>query len=145
MAETNQQYDTILGPDASFKGDLSFNAAAKLLGKFEGSISAQGKVLIAKGATCKATVNAKEIAVEGRVEGNVVASEHVQLKQTGIITGDITATRMSMADGATIDGHCRIGTNGQASGKSSASVEVKSTDAADKSAKPAQATATAKK
>jgi len=145
MAETSQQYETILGPDATFKGDLSFNAAAKLLGKFEGSISARGKVLIAKGATCKATVNAKEIAVEGRIDGNVVASEHVQLKQTGVITGDITATRMSMADGATIDGHCRIGTNGQVSGKSGSSVEMKSTESADKSDKPGQAVATAKK
>lgn len=113
MADTNQDYATIIGADANFKGDLSFDSAAKLLGKFEGSITSKGRVHIADGSKCTATVKAKEVSVEGQVDGNVEATDRLELKPKGSIVGDIVASRMVMADGASIDGHCRIGTNGQ--------------------------------
>ncbi len=114
MADSNQEFGTIIGADANFKGELSFDSAAKLLGKFEGTINAKGRVYIADGSQCKATVKAKEISVEGHVDGNVEAADRVEIKNKGAITGDITAARMIMAEGASIDGHCRIGVNGHA-------------------------------
>lgn len=124
MADSNQEYGTIIGADANFKGDLTFESAAKLLGKFEGSITSKGKVHVADGANCKATVKAKEISVEGHIEGNVEAGDRVEIKTKGVITGDVTAARMIMADGASIDGHCRIGVNGQPTGARGASHSV---------------------
>lgn len=112
MADTNQDYGTIIGADANFKGELSFDSGAKLLGKFEGTINSKGRVHIADGSVCKATVKAKEISVEGHIEGNVEAGDRLELKNKGTITGDIVAARMIMAEGASIDGHCRIGVNG---------------------------------
>ncbi len=109
MAQSNDEFDTVLGADATFKGDLSFESAAKVLGRFEGSIKAKGRVYVADGSTCKATLIAKEIAVEGLVDGNVEADDRVELKPTGKILGDVVAKRMTMADGATLDGHVRIG------------------------------------
>jgi cytoskeletal protein CcmA (bactofilin family) len=123
MADT-QEYATIIGADATFKGELTFESAAKFLGKVEGSITSKGKVNVSDGSRCKATVKAKEISVEGDVEGNVEAADRVELKPKGSIVGDIVAARMTMADGASIDGHCRIGVNGQAKG--STTTEVKS-------------------
>ena len=110
----NQEYGTVLGPDAVFKGELSFDSGAKVLGTFEGSITSKGKVLIASGSACKATITAKEVAVEGVIEGNVEASDRLELMANCRITGDIVAGKMVMADGASIDGYCRIGMNGAA-------------------------------
>lgn len=112
MAET-QEFGTVLGPDAKFKGDLTFDSAAKVLGHIEGSIKSKGKVLIANGSRCKASVSAQEVAIEGFVEGNVEATERVEIKPKGRITGDIVASRMTMADGAAIEGHVRIGLDGK--------------------------------
>jgi cytoskeletal protein CcmA (bactofilin family) len=109
MPDHNPDYGTILGADATFKGELHFDSAAKVLGRFEGSITSKGKVHVADGSTCQATITAKDIAVEGLIEGNVEASERLELKPTGRIKGDVVAARMVMADGASIDGHCRIG------------------------------------
>ena len=64
-------------------------------------------------ATCKATITAKEVAVEGRIDGNVEAGDRIELKPTGVVTGDIVAARMTMAEGASINGHCHIGPAGQ--------------------------------
>ena len=134
MAES-QDYGTIIGADANFKGEITFDSAAKVLGKFEGSIKAKGKVYIADGSQCKASVEAKEIAVEGRVEGNIEATDRLEVKPTGQIQGDIVAARMTMADGASLDGHVRIGANGQAGrGAARGATEVKpaTTTTADK-------------
>jgi cytoskeletal protein CcmA (bactofilin family) len=128
MADSSQEYSTIIGADAKFKGDLQFDSAAKVLGQFEGSITSKGKVHIADGSQCKATIAAKEVAVEGRVEGNVEAGDRIEIKPSGIIQGDIVAARMIMSEGASIDGHLRIGSsNGQASqsGRASSTTETK--------------------
>jgi cytoskeletal protein CcmA (bactofilin family) len=126
MAESSPDYGTILGPDAKFKGDLSFDSAAKVLGHIEGSIRSKGKVLIANGSKCKASVAAKEVAIEGFVEGNVEATERVEVKAKGRIAGDIVAARMTMGDGAAIEGHVRIGIEATAdSTKARSSTEPK--------------------
>ena len=54
-------------------------------------------------------MTAKEVSIEGFIEGNVEASERVEIKPNGRISGDIVAARMTMGDGAAIDGHVRIG------------------------------------
>ena len=44
MAECgNQEFPTILGPDSSFKGEMSFEKGLRLMGKFEGKIKLAGK------------------------------------------------------------------------------------------------------
>ncbi len=123
MADTKSDYGTIIGADAKFKGDLTFESAAMLEGSFEGSIVAKGKMHIGDGAVCKASIEAKEVAVAGHVEGNVQATDRVDLRPKGRITGDIVASRMSMADGASIVGHCRIGVNGAEKARSTTEVK----------------------
>ncbi len=125
MAESNNEYPTILGPDAKFKGDLSFDSAAKVIGCVEGSINGKGKLLIANGSTCKANVKANEVAIEGFIEGNVEATERVEIKAKGRISGDIVASRMTMGDGASIDGHVRIGFEAPSEPKAASTTEPK--------------------
>ncbi|MCZ6837164.1 MAG: polymer-forming cytoskeletal protein [Planctomycetota bacterium] len=125
MATNSQDFNTIIGPDASFKGDLKFESSAQVLGKIEGTITAKGRLEVSGGSECKATVLAKEVIVEGHIQGNVEAGDLVELKPKGMITGDIVAARMSMAEGAAIDGHCRIGVSNNAGGSAKSSTEVK--------------------
>lgn len=126
MADTTgNDYGTIIGVDATFKGDLVFESAAKVLGKVEGSIQSKDRIHIADGSACKAKISAKEIAVEGEVEGNVEASERVELKPGARVTGDIVAARMTMSDGAALDGHVRIGMGDSADGRARSTAETK--------------------
>ena len=50
MADANQEFPTILGPDATFKGELSFEKGMRLQGKFEGKINSPGRLHIAREA-----------------------------------------------------------------------------------------------
>ena len=113
MTTSGEEFNTVIGSDATFKGELTFESSAKLLGKIDGNITAKGRLEVAAGSECKATISAKEVIVQGHIQGNVEAGDLVELKPKGMITGDIIAARMSMAEGAAIDGHCCIGVGGK--------------------------------
>ncbi len=115
MSSASNDFGTIIGKDATFKGDLTYDGAAQILGTVEGTITAKGKLSVADGAHCKADIKAGEVAVQGHVEGNVEATDRIDLQASGVLNGDIVAARMSMADGASFVGTCRIGVSANGS------------------------------
>ncbi len=100
---------TVIGPDTQIKGDMVFESTARILGKFEGSISSKGELQIANGASCKAAVEASKVLVDGDVEGNLVARERVELTAKAKVKGDLVAARLVVAEGAAFTGHCSVG------------------------------------
>lgn len=117
MAETGNQ-TTIIGADTHIKGDMTFDGAAKLLGTFEGKITAKGDLHVADGATCRAVVEAGRVTVDGLVEGNVTARERVELTAKAKMKGDLIASRLLVAEGASFMGHVTVGTDAAKGGKS---------------------------
>ncbi|HEX8875945.1 MAG TPA: polymer-forming cytoskeletal protein [Phycisphaerales bacterium] len=108
MADNENQV-TIIGRDAKIKGELSFDASAKILGTFEGKIIAKGEVIIGETATCRATVEAGNVIVDGPLEGDVIARDRLQLTAKAKVKGDITAGSLSVIEGASFVGHCKVG------------------------------------
>ncbi|HSI36009.1 MAG TPA: polymer-forming cytoskeletal protein [Tepidisphaeraceae bacterium] len=110
MADTpNQDFPTILGPDASFKGELSYEKGMRLQGKFEGKIITPGRLHVSKEAKMAADVDAGGITVEGDVHGNLSAGDKVELKQTARYEGDLRASRLVVDEGAILVGHVTVG------------------------------------
>ena len=60
---------TIIGPDASFKGELTFEKSVKVLGNFEGRIITNGSLEVAVGGKIQADIEAGNINVEGDIHG----------------------------------------------------------------------------
>jgi cytoskeletal protein CcmA (bactofilin family) len=102
---------TIIGPDTHIKGDMTFDHTARILGSFEGSISAKGELQIAEGAKCKATVEASKVVVDGAVEGNLTGRERVELTAKARMKGDLVTARLVVAEGAAFVGHCTVGSD----------------------------------
>jgi cytoskeletal protein CcmA (bactofilin family) len=66
----------------------------------------------------KATVEAKGIVVQGKLEGNVQASDRVELRKSAVVTGDIATQRISIEEGAYLKGKVDIqGKSEKAAGK----------------------------
>src|SRR3982751_3265854 len=106
MADPNQQdFPTIIGPDASFKGELTFEKGVRLMGKFEGRITSAGRLYIAKEARMQADAESGAIVVEGEVKGNLTANDRVELKPTARIEGDLRASKLVVEEGAIFTGH----------------------------------------
>lgn len=109
MADNQNEFPTIIGPDASFKGELSFEKGLRLQGKFEGRINTAGKLHIAKEAKLSADVEAGAIVVEGDVKGNLVATDKIELKNTARYEGDIQTNKLVVDEGASLVGHVQVG------------------------------------
>src|SRR6476620_6778929 len=106
---SNAEFPTIIGPDASFKGELSFEKGLRLMGKFEGRISSGGRLHVAKEARMQADVEGGAIIVEGEVKGNLTANDRIELKQSARLEGDIRATKLTVDEGAVFSGHVTVG------------------------------------
>jgi cytoskeletal protein CcmA (bactofilin family) len=108
MADMNSQA-TVIGADTHIKGDMTFESTARLLGKFEGKISSKGELQVANGATCRATVEASKVMIDGELEGNLTARERVELTAKAKVKGDMIAARLVVAEGASLVGHLTVG------------------------------------
>jgi cytoskeletal protein CcmA (bactofilin family) len=108
MAEAVPQ-TTIIGNDTHIKGEMTFEGSARILGTFEGKISAKGELHVADGASCKASVEAGKVTVDGAVEGNVSARERVELTARARMKGDLVAAKLLVAEGAAFVGHVTVG------------------------------------
>ena len=81
-----------LTPDAEIKGTIKFGEAMRMDGNFEGElISDNGELIVGKTGNVKANVKVRSAVIEGRVDGNIKASDKVELKQNAHFTGDLQA------------------------------------------------------
>jgi cytoskeletal protein CcmA (bactofilin family) len=104
-----EEVPTILGPDANFKGELSFEKGMRLQGRLEGKVTTPGRLYIAKEAKMQADVEAGAIIVEGDVKGNLNATERIELKASARYEGDLRASKLVVDEGAAFTGHVTVG------------------------------------
>jgi cytoskeletal protein CcmA (bactofilin family) len=125
MADSSpQDFATILGPDANFKGELSFDKGMRVHGRVEGKILTPGRLHIAKEAKVSADVEAGSIVVEGEVKGNLSASDKIELKNSARFEGDLRAGRLVVEEGAAFSGHVSVGPEAVKSGAPRPQVQV---------------------
>jgi cytoskeletal protein CcmA (bactofilin family) len=105
----HQDVGTILGPDSHFKGEVTFETALRVCGRFEGKITTAGRLHVAKEAAVEAEVEAGTIVVEGQVQGPLAAGQRLELKQSARCQGDLRASRMVVEEGAVFCGHVSVG------------------------------------
>ena len=74
-------------------------------GEVAGTVDITGRLVVADGGLVEGKVAARIIIVAGRVAGDLLAAERIELGPTCRVDGDITAPRIQIHDGATFDGH----------------------------------------
>jgi cytoskeletal protein CcmA (bactofilin family) len=109
MTQADGDFSTVIGPDALFKGELTFEKGVRVLGQFEGEISTKGQLHVAEGAKLKADVTAGTIQVDGQIKGNLTATGKVRLMGSAKLEGDLRTTRLEVVEGAVFIGHCVVG------------------------------------
>lgn len=98
-----------IGKSVIIKGELSGSEDLYVDGQVEGSISLKNNSLtVGPNGQVKASVEAKGIVVQGKLEGNVQASDRVDLRKSAVVTGDISTQRISIEEGAYLKGKVDI-------------------------------------
>ncbi len=102
-APTGEQ--ATIGKGLVIKGEISGSESLFIDGKVEGTINLPGnRVTVGRNGQVAANITSREIVVLGKVRGNVTATDRVDIRSEGALTGDVTAARISIEDGAFFKG-----------------------------------------
>jgi len=94
-----------IGKSLMVKGELSGSESLYIDGRVEGAINLPGnRVTVGRNGQVAANILAREIVVLGKVRGNCQASDRVDIRSEGSLTGDVIAARISIEDGAFFKG-----------------------------------------
>ena len=94
-----------IGKGLFIKGEITGSESLFIDGKVEGSILLNGnRVTVGRNGQVAASITAREVVVLGKVRGNVTATDRVDIRAEGALTGDVAAARISIEDGAFFKG-----------------------------------------
>ncbi len=94
-----------LGPRDSMHGRLEIQGDLKVAGTVEGELKASGDVTVDNTANVQATIEGSNVSVRGQVNGNVTARRRLTLGGSGRLNGDVKVGRLTVEDGATLNGN----------------------------------------
>jgi cytoskeletal protein CcmA (bactofilin family) len=105
VTTTTTSDQATIGKSLVIKGEVTGSESLYIYGRVEGSINLSGnRVTVGRNGVVAANINAREIVVLGKVRGNLTASDRVDIRSDGSLTGDVVAARISIEDGAFFKG-----------------------------------------
>ena len=98
-----------VGKSVVIKGEIFGAEDLYVDGEIEGSMDLRAANLtIGPNGKVKASVNAKSIVVQGKVDGSLTASDRLDLRKTAVVTGDVSTQRIAIEEGAFLKGKVDI-------------------------------------
>ncbi|MCU1348878.1 MAG: hypothetical protein JWO56_1908 [Acidobacteria bacterium] len=100
---------TFFGPNVKIEGTVTGSELVTIEGSVKGNINLTGDLLIGTKARIEATVHAKNVTVEGTLNGDVSADDRVELVASAVVDGNIKAPKIIVAEGAKFRGSVDMG------------------------------------
>ncbi len=99
-----KQVTAILDKGASFEGKLAFEGTVQIGGIFKGEIFTNDTLVINEGAEVTAQIEAENVIINGRVEGNVFARKRVVMHPPTVFRGTVTSPSLRIDEGVVFEG-----------------------------------------
>ena len=103
FTKNTEKLESLIGASSKFKGDIDTKGTLRIDGSMEGNVNADW-VILGEKACLKGDVTARGIIVGGRVDGNLRAKEIVEVKAKGLVYGDISTSKLTIAEGGIFEG-----------------------------------------
>src|SRR2546425_7265159 len=107
--QTNSK--NVLNSDVELKGTLKFAGELTFDGKIDGDINSEGSLSLGDNAVIKGNINVNTVVVRGKVNGNVIAREKIEIKSKTELFGDIRAPKLVIEEGVTFVGQSEVNPN----------------------------------
>ncbi|HUP60063.1 MAG TPA: polymer-forming cytoskeletal protein [Thermoanaerobaculia bacterium] len=100
---------TLFGPNVTIDGTINGSEPVLIEGTVRGKVNLTGDLRIGTKARVDATVHARNIIVEGKLNGDISADDRVELVAGSTVEGNIKAPKIIVADGAKFLGSVDMG------------------------------------
>lgn len=98
-----------ISEDVTIDGKITFPGSLYVNGKIRGEIHSKGQLNLLVNSVIEASITVKSVIIEGRVVGNITATESAHLAAGAIVIGDITTAKLSMEPTSKFQGQAKIG------------------------------------
>ena len=106
MKKNDAQIKAYMGEDTIFNGLLNFTGTVRIDGKFEGQVITEDTLIIGETGHLMAEISAGTIICMGYVEGNLMASQKIEIHSTSKVVGNIKSPALNIELGGVFDGTC---------------------------------------
>jgi cytoskeletal protein CcmA (bactofilin family) len=107
----NTNSKNVLNSDVEVKGTLKFSGELTFDGKVDGDINSDGMLTLGDNAVVKGTIDVGSVVVRGKITGNIVAKDKIELKAKTELFGDVRAAKLVMEEGVTFVGKTEVNPN----------------------------------
>jgi cytoskeletal protein CcmA (bactofilin family) len=101
----------VLGSDVEIKGNIKFTGELTLDGKLEGEVHTEGVLNLGDSAVINGNITAQTVVVRGKVNGNIVAKDKIEIKAKAELFGDIRSAKLAIEEGVTFVGKTEVNPN----------------------------------
>ena len=101
--------ESLIAPDLTIEGKIEGTGHVRIAGRFKGDVDVRGDLTIESGAQVTGSIRAEKVSISGELIGNVETATHVDLLQSGSLTGDLKAATATVAAGARMRGMADFG------------------------------------
>ena len=101
-----------LGSDSEFNGRLTFQGTIRIDGRYEGSITVDGTLIVGPSGRLNAEISASNMIISGEVTGNMTAATNIEVHASGKVYGHLIAPTVTIHEGAVFQGYCHSGEKG---------------------------------
>ncbi|HJU07777.1 MAG TPA: polymer-forming cytoskeletal protein [Rhodanobacteraceae bacterium] len=101
--------ESLIAPDIAIEGKIEGAGHVRIAGRFKGDVNVRGDLTIEPSAKVNGSVRAEKVIISGELTGNIEQASHVELQQSGALTGDLKAASLTVAAGSRMRGHVEFG------------------------------------
>ena len=103
-----EEYTSLLSKNEKIEGEVRGNESLRIEGTINGLIEIKGNLLVGQSGKVEADVEASNVVIQGKVTGNVMARERLEIHNSGQLIGDISARSIDIREGASFEGRSRM-------------------------------------
>ena len=111
MNSASNPTKNVLSSDVEIKGNLKFSGELTFEGRLEGDIHTDGTLNLGDNASVTGNLNVGSVVLRGKINGNVIAKDKIEIKAKTELFGDIKAAKLAVEEGVTFVGKTEVNPN----------------------------------
>jgi cytoskeletal protein CcmA (bactofilin family) len=111
MSTITSTAKNVLSSDVEVKGTIKFSGELQFEGKLDGEIQTDGILNLGDSAIINGNISAQSVVVRGKITGNIVAKDKIEIKTKTELFGDIRSAKLVVEEGVTFVGKTEVNPN----------------------------------